>query len=389
MTRDSRVAGPIRVVHVITTLGFGGTEVMLTKVLERMRLERYPTTVVSLTDRGRLAERIERLGVRVVPLGLRPGVTALAGVLRLARLLRRERPAVVQTWLYHSDLIGFLAARLAGRPPVAWNVQCTDLDPRDHPRSLRWVLAALAWLSPKTAVVVVNSQAGRDANTKIGYRPPRWELIPNGFDLERFAPRPGARGDVRAELGLSADAILVGLVARYHAMKDHGTFLRAAARLRERRPEVHFVLVGRQVDASNAALVSLVRSLGLEGAAHLLGERDDVPRLTAALDIATCSSYSEGSPNAIGEAMACAVPCVSTDVGDCRAVLGDTGVIVPPRQPDALADGWQAILDRPIDERRALGLAARARVEAHFDIDVVARRYEALCDELASQPPAS
>jgi glycosyltransferase involved in cell wall biosynthesis len=360
---------------------------MLTKVLERMRLDRYPTTVVSLTDRGRLADRIERLGIRVVSLGLRPGVTALAGVFTLARVLRQERPAVVQTWLYHSDLIGFLAARLARRPPVAWNVQCTELDPRDHPWSLRWLLAALARLSPRTSAIVVNSQAGREANARLGYRPPRWELIPNGFDLVRFAPQPAARDDVRAELGLPAEAMLVGLVARFHVMKDHGTFLRAAARLRERRRDVHFLLIGRQVDTSNAALVSLVRSLGLEAAAHLLGERDDVPRLTAALDIATCSSYSEGSPNTIGEAMACGVPCVSTDVGDCRAVLGDVGVIVPPRQPDALADGWQGLLDRTTAERRALGLAARARVEAHFDIDAVARRYEALCDELASVPP--
>jgi glycosyltransferase involved in cell wall biosynthesis len=382
------VARTIRVVHVITTLDVGGAEMMLANVLGRVQLERYPTTVVSLTDRGRLAERIERLGVPVISLGLRSGVAGLAGVFKLANVLRRESPDVVQTWLYHADLVGLLAALVARHPPVAWNIRCAELDPGDHPRSLRWVIASLARLSPGTAAIVVNSQAGREVHTRLGYRPRRWVPIPNGFDLQRFAPRPAARDEVRAELGVPADAVLVGLVARYHVMKDHESFLRAAARLRERRPDVHFVLAGRQVDGSNAVLAALVRELGLEGSVHLLGERDDVPRLTAAFDVATCSSYSEGFPNAIGEAMACGVPCVSTDVGDCRALVGDTGVVVPPRQPQAMADGWLSILERPAEARQALGAAARARVEAHFDIATVARQYETLYDELAT-PPAS
>ena len=382
-------AAPIRIVQVITTLDVGGAEMMLANVLARMRLDRYQTTVVSLAARGPVADRIEALGVPVTPLGLRPGVGALAGVLRLARILRRERPAVVQTWLYHADLVGFLAARFAGRPPVAWNIRCAELDPRDHPASLRWVLAGLARLSPRTAAIVVNSQAGREANARLGYRPRRWVSIPNGFDVDRFAPRAEDRGDVRRELALSNDAVLVGLIARFHPMKDHQTFLRAAAAIHRDRPDVHFVLAGRQVDRENAALRSAVGALGLASVVHLLGERTDVPRLTAALDIGVCSSYSEGFPNAVGEAMACGVPCVATDVGDCRLLVGDTGVIVPPRQPEALAAGWRHILDLPADRRRSLGAAARARVETKFEIGAVARQYEALYDELAAMPAST
>jgi glycosyltransferase involved in cell wall biosynthesis len=207
-------------------------------------------------------------------------------------------------------------------------------------------------------------------------------FIPNGFDLAEFAPRPEARDDVRAELGVARDTLLVGLVARYNAMKDHATFFEAVARLRRDRPHVHFVLVGRLVERTNVEIAATIDRLGIWPVVHLLGERNDVPRLTAALDVATCSSYSEGFPNAVGEAMACGVPCVSTEVGDCRAIVGETGIIVPPRDPAALAAGWRCLLDRSAEDRRSLGRVARARVTEHFDIGRVARQYEALYAEL-------
>lgn len=384
MTTGAEPAGAIRVVHVITTLDVGGAEMMLANVLERMRLDRYRTTVVSLKAPGRVADRIARLGVPVVSLQLRPGVAGLAGIHRLAAVFRRERPAVVQTWLYHADLLGYLAARFASRPPVAWNIRCAELDPRDHPASLRWVLKALARVSPQTAAIVVNSEAGRQANERLGYRSHRWVSIPNGFDVARFAPQTEAREAVRREIGVAHDALLVGLIARFHPMKDHETFLGAAALLRSHSRRVHFVLAGRQVDGANAALAGVIRSLDLESAVHLLGERDDVPRITAALDVATCSSYSEGFPNVIGEAMACGVPCVATDVGDVRSLVGETGVVVRPRSPLSLATGLRQLIELEPEGRRALGAAARARIVSQFEIGGVARQYEALYDELAS-----
>jgi glycosyltransferase involved in cell wall biosynthesis len=248
------------------------------------------------------------------------------------------------------------------------------------------VLATLARLSPRAAAVVVNSEAGRRASEALGYRPRRWVSLPNGFDLVQFAPQPEARAPLRRALAIEDDAVLIGLIARFHPMKDHQTFLRAAARLHRDRPGVRFVLAGRRIDASNAALAAPIREHGLDAVVHLLGERDDIPHLTAALDVATCSSYSEGFPNAIGEAMACEVPCVATDVGDCRALLGDTGLIVPPRDPEALASAWGVAIDWSNDERQSRGTAARARLEQHFEIGAVARRYEALYDELADRP---
>jgi glycosyltransferase involved in cell wall biosynthesis len=378
---------PLRIVHVITTLELGGAEVMLTKLLEHTELRRYPTLVVALAGRGALAARLESRGVEVLALGASPGIAAVSGLVRLARIFRARRPDVVLTWLYDADLLGFLATRLAAVPALAWNVRCAELDPRDHPWRLRAMLALLARLSGRVAAVVVNSEAGRDASLRLGYHPPAWVSIPNGFDVSRFAPQSDARDEVRAELGLLREALLVGLVARYHPMKDHETFLEAAARLRTTHPAVHFVLLGRDVDPANRMLAAIVDRLGLRPVVHLLGERDDVPRLTASLDVATCSSYSEGFPNAVGEAMASGVPCVSTEVGDCRTVVGETGVIVPPRDPGALADGWRQLLDLAPEARRALGRAARARVTDRFEIGAVARAYEALYDRLGRASP--
>jgi glycosyltransferase involved in cell wall biosynthesis len=375
---------PLRIVHVITTLDLGGAEVMLTKVLEHTDLAQYPTTVIALAGRGPLAARLEAAGVDVLALETRPGFAAASGLARLVRMLRRLRPDVVQTWLYDADLLGFLAGRMAGVPAIAWNIRCAALDPADHPWRLRGMLFLLARLSGRVGAVVVNSEAGREASVHLGYHPRVWVAIPNGFDLSSFAPRPEARADVRTELGLGPEATLVGLVARYHPMKDHQTFFEAAARLRRSHPDVHFVLLGRAVDRANPAIAAMVDRHGLGPVVHLLGERSDVPRLTAALDVATCSSYSEGFPNAVGEAMACGVPCVSTEVGDCRVVVGETGVIVPARDPTALAAGWRQLLDRAVTDRRALGLAARARVTERFEIGAVARQYQALYDRLGT-----
>jgi glycosyltransferase involved in cell wall biosynthesis len=217
----------------------------------------------------------------------------------------------------------------------------------------------------------------------MGYRPRRWEVIPNGFDLGAYQPDAEAYTDVRQELGIAADAEIVGLVARFDPLKDHATFLSAAGLLHDTHPGTHFVLLGFQVDGDNPTLIDQIDRLGIRDCAHLLGERQDVARLTAAFDVATCSSTGEGFPNIVGEAMACAVPVVSTHVGDAKLVVGETGIIVPPRDPGALAAGWRKILDMDPRARRKLGTQARARISSQFDIDHIAQQYGALYRDLS------
>jgi len=358
-----------RVLHVITGLATGGAEHMLARLLARIDRDRFPSRVVSLTGLDALGPRIAALGVPVTALGMARGAADPRGLFRLWRTMRDWRPDIVQTWLYHADLLGTLAAKLAGVPHLAWNLRCSDMDLARYGRGTRWTVRALARLSGWPDAVLVNAAAGQALHRGLGYRPRRWEVVPNGFDLERLRPDPAARGRLRAMLGLPPDALVIGLVARFDPMKDHDTAFAALARV----PEAHLVCIGRDVPAGGPRV-------------HALGERDDVATLVPGFDIATlCSAFGEGFPNVLGEAMACGVPCVSTDVGDAGMILGETGIVVPRRDPAALAAGWQRLIDLGAEGRARLGRQARARVEAHWSIDAIARRYEAIYASLAAK----
>jgi glycosyltransferase involved in cell wall biosynthesis len=211
-------------------------------------------------------------------------------------------------------------------------------------------------------------------------------LIPSGFDVDKFAPQPSARAAVRAILNLSHESRIVGLVARYHPMKDHLMFLNAAAKVHAAHPDVQFVLAGRGIDTGNQCLTLRIAELGISSCVHLVGVWPDMPQLLAGLDVACCSSYSEGLPNAIGEAMACAIPCVSTDAGDCAALIGDTGAVVPVGSADAFGAALSKLLGLSSSDRQSMGAAARSRIAKTYAISTVTRRYEDLYADLAAVP---
>ena len=374
----------ISVCHVITGLDVGGAETALLRLVAHSNRQEFRTLVVALTGPGALVPQFEAAGVRVVCLNARRsnfGAVALA----LCQVVRGFRPNLLQTWLYHADLFGLMAARLCGVPVVGWNLRCAELAPADHTRSLFWIRCALARLSWLPDFVVANSAAARAAHHSIGYRPARWETIPNGFDTDVYTPSPESRLQVRGELGVGPHTPLVGMIARYHPMKDHGTFLASAALVRRQIPSVRFVLAGRKVDESNSELVTRIRSLGLAGQVTLLGEISPTHRLLAALDVAVSSSYSEGFPNVLGEAMAAGVPIVATDAGDSALIAGEIGTIVPIRHAEALAGGIAEILSLDPQEHARRGMLARQRIEAQFSIASVVRRYENLYTELVSE----
>jgi len=379
---SGRATGRWTIVHVITGLGTGGAETMLHKLLSATDRSRFDPSVVSLLGGGATAELIRRLGITVRSLGMQRGVPDARGLVRLARLLAADRPHLLQTWLMHADLVGGIAASAVG-VPVVWNIRHSVLD-RAATSSLTRVTertcALLSrWLPRK--VVCCSVASSRQAK-RVGYDASKMLVIPNGFDVSAFRPDVAARASVRAELGVRHDATLVGLVARWDANKDHATFLRSAARVHAARPDVHFLMCGAEVVPANAALAREVEDGGLGGVIHLLGARTDMPRLQSALDVACSSSTGEGFPNVIGEAMACGVPCVVTDVGDSAHVVGDTGRVVPARDPGALASALLDLVGLGEVTRRSLGARARERVQAKYALAPIARRYEALWERL-------
>lgn len=371
----------IRVVHVIAGLERGGAEASLVQLVMRMNPARFHGTTVSLTGDGALGPAIRAAGIEVHALGLRRGMVDPRGLWRLARLLRALKPDLVQTWMYHADLLGLLASGLAGRKPVVWNVRCSDMDFTRYSRLTRLVVWILTRLSPLPAAAVVNSEAGKRLHESLGYRPRRWELIPNGFDTEKFRPDGEAPARLRAMLNIDRGAVIVGHVARVDPMKDHAGLLEAAAKLAGMRPSAHFVLVG----AGTEELEATVQKLGLAGRVRLLGERDDVASLMPGFDLLCLSSaFGEGFPNVLGEALACGVPCVTTDVGDAAAVVQDSGRIVSPGDPAALAAALLDLIDAGPAARAELGRAGRERVVDAYALPRMVARYEELYAELAA-----
>ncbi len=363
------------IAHLITTLERGGAEAMLSKLVRVQATQGVRPVVISLTGAGAYGPELERAGIAVWSLGMRRGVPEPMALFRLIGILRREKPQLLQTWLYHADLLGLLAAPLAGVPRLCWNLRCSDMDRRGYSRLSRWLPRLLACFSGRPDAVLVNSEAGRRLHHQLGYRPRRWQVIANGFDTDLYRPDPAARREVRASLAVPDDALVVGLIARFDPMKDHATFLAAAERVARRHPDARFVLVGRDVEAGNPAFAAAATGQ-LAGRVSLLGIRSDMPRLMAGLDICCLSSaFGEGFPNVIGEAMACGVPCVATDVGDAGWIIGDTGRVVPPVNPTALAEALDDLLELPPDGRQRLGAAARRRIEENFSIGIIAGQY--------------
>ena len=382
----------VNVAHVITTLGLGGAEVMLFKLLQHTDRRRFAHHVYSLAALyGPIASRIQALQIPVTSMEMKLGsLPDPRAVLRLARLLREVRPDIVGTWLYHADLLGGTAAKLA-RPglPVVWNIRQSNLDPALNRRRTLQVVRVCARLSswlPDT--IVCCSSEARRSHAAVGYDESKLRVIPNGFDLSAFHPDADARRAVRAELGISDDTPVIGMVARVDPQKDHRNFVDAAARLLARRPDVRFVLCGHNTSPDNVMLAEWIDAAGVRPACHVLGPRHDIPRLTAAFDIATLSSVGEGFPNVLGEAMACGVPCVATDVGDSAEVIGDTGYVVPPRDAGALARAWDELLAAGRAAREALGLRARQRIEERFSIQRIARLYEETYAAIVARPAA-
>jgi glycosyltransferase involved in cell wall biosynthesis len=372
-------------VHVITGLEIGGAEISLLKLVSNLSKGRFFNEVVSLTDAGSVTRRLQDIGVKVRALGMQRGGANPIAVVKLARLLRKARPNIVQTWMYHADLIGGVAAKLTGRCPVIWNIRQSNLDPVHSKRTTVWtvkVCAALSRYLPEH--IVCCAESARRIHIDLGYADARMVVIPNGVELDLFKPDPDGRGRVRAELGIDERTILIGLVARFDPQKDHETFITAAGILHREFPDARFLLCGPGIVRDNRQLMQWLQSNGIADHCLVLGTRNDIARLMTALDIATSSSaYGEGFPNAIGEAMACSVPCVVTDVGDSSLLVGDLNRVVPPRRPESLAAAWRKLLAMDRVDRAQVGQAARRRMQDQFDLLAITRRYEELYEQVA------
>lgn len=362
-----------RILHVISGLGTGGAESFLVALASRLQQRGFEQHVVSVTAGGANAERLAASGIPVTELGVRGVLGAVRSHKRLGEIVARERPDVIQGWMYHGDLFATLMHALVGRAArLNWNIRCSDMRLEDYSLQLRMVVKACARLSHRPDVVIANSRAGGSVHVAAGYRPRRLEIIPNGIDTTRFRADRGHRAQVRAELMLGHFEPIIMHVARVDPMKDHLTLLEATETLRG----ATLILIGKGTEA-------LALRQGVIG----LGERGDVPRLLAAGDIIVSSSaYGEGFSNAIAEGMATGLLPIATDVGDAREIVGATGTIVPIRDAPALRKALDAALALAPPDRVERGTAARRRIEQNFSLERAVDRFAEL---YAGEAPAA
>jgi glycosyltransferase involved in cell wall biosynthesis len=376
------------ILHVIAGLNNGGAEGVLHRLVVADRKNVHH--VVSLSDEGSYGSRLASAGIVVDALHMQGRTGTVRSLSALYRIIRTTAPDVVQTWMYHADLIGGVVARLAGIPTVVWGIRNCRLDVgqiSSRTRRIARVCAAVSSWLPKQ--IVSCSEEAASVHAALGYDRNKIVVISNGYDLSRFAPDAAARNRLRTQWGLAEETFLLGMVARWDPQKDHANLVAALALVRAARPEGWAcVLAGPGMEEKNPMLMQLVSRHPLGDRIQLLGPRTDVPEVLNALDLHVLSSCGEAFPNALAEAMACAVPCVTTDVGDAVQIVGSTGWIVPPSNADLLARGITQAMTARRDETawRERQQAARARIGEHFPLHLMVERFRAIWRQAADQP---
>lgn len=372
-----------RVLHVISGLGVGGAEMALYRLVANAQGSCYTHTVVALTSGGAMEDRLRNAGIELTTFDFK--TAPITHFFNLLLLMRRSRPDIVQTWMYHADMFGGVAARLSGNRNIIWGIRTSDLT-AGSAQFTSVVRKACAFLSrwvPHTIVCV--AEAARCSHVHDGYDARRMVVVPNGFDLSRLVADGESRSALRERCGFRQDDIVVGTVGRFNVSKDQANFVRAAGILARRHTNLRFLMVGRGLDVNNTELMRWVSETGFPERFLLLGERADVPVCLAAMDVFCLSSRNEGFPNVVGEAMAMGLPCVVTDVGDAALLVADTGVVVPKEDSDALARGIGTLLAMTPEARRKLGLQARERIHAEFTVERTRERFEALYQRLTEE----
>ncbi|WFE68797.1 glycosyltransferase [Thiomicrospira sp. R3] len=367
----------MKILHIITGLNNGGAEGVLYRLCKFDSAHQH--IVVSLMDEGKYGPLLQALGVEVHCLNMPAGRVKLAGLLTLFKLLRRLKPDVVQTWMYHADLIGGVIARLAGVRNVFWNIRHTTLEPGKSKKStiiIAKVCARLSGFVPKG--IVCCAQESVKVHAELGYKRSKMTVIGNGYDLALFNPDDALKTEFRNELKVKPDDLLLGMVGRFDPQKDHMGLLEALSRVKKLNSSFKFALIGRDLNTHNRALSDAISQLDLVSNILLLNQRADIHAVMNGFDLFILSSRSEAFPNVLAEAMACGTPCVTTDVGDAAVIVGQTGWVVPPKDPQALANAILQAIDEKQTNHQAWLLrkqSCRERIVNNFSIEKMVFAY--------------
>lgn len=342
-------------------------------------------TVVSLTSLGKLGQQLEAMSVEVQALGMHSPLDIPRVLWKLIRLIRASRPDVVQTWMYHADLLGGLAARLAGYCAVVWGIRSTTIP--QGPLSVTFWLVRLCAICSHVVPhrIICCAKSAKEAHIKLGYAAHKMTVIPNGYNFSVFDHRINSRAKTRMELGFEDGDIVVGTVGRFDPLKDFYNFVTAASGLAAKWGNVKFLMVGRNIEWSNYTLRGWIEGMGLGKNFQLVGEQPDVPYFLSAMDIFCLSSANEAFPNVVVEAMAMGLPCVVTQAGDAADILGVDDFVVPVKDSVSLADALLRMCALDPEARQNLGDQGARKVRAEYGIQNIRRKYEEIYAEITSK----
>lgn len=370
----------MRVLHIINRLGASGAEMMLFNLALKIRGKGVEQEFLTLLPGGSLVSRFREAGFSVEHIGMKQGVPSLGALLKIRKQIAQRSPDVIFGWLYHSCVAAGLAAPRG--VPLVWGIHHALSKLSEEKLLTRLLIKAGPYLKRKVSHYVYVSKTSAQHHFAVGYPRQNAEVIPNGFDIDRFCRDERLRAEVRTELGIREDQIVFGSAARFNSNKNQVGLVEALGGLSA--PNAVLLMVGREVDGNNDELKRMIDARGLKDRVILLGERSDMTRLMNGMDVyVSASKWGESFPLVLGEAMATQVPCISTDLGDCRDIVGDSGRVVRPDDVSALREAMAAMCALTAEARAELGRKARRRVEENYNLDRIADRYLEVCREVA------
>ncbi|MDB9872654.1 glycosyltransferase [Alphaproteobacteria bacterium] len=367
------------VMHIIIGLDIGGAELMLKRLVEyQTEKSLCQHHVVSLTGIGKLGLLLQKKGVKVDALNMKGFFDIPRVFINLQRIIRNHQPDIVQTWLYHSDFLGGLAAFTLKKRRIIWGIRGTDI-PQSHFSTTGLLILFSSILSRFIPTkIVCCAESARIAHIKKGYYKKKMIVIPNGYNLNNFNNSPELKKKARAAFGFAHNDIIIGIVARYDPLKDYKNFINAATIVAKNVKNAKIFMIGHGVDLSNSFFKSLLNKNGVADKFLLVGQQEDIPFCLAAMDIFCLSSKKEGFPNVVCEAMAMKIPCLVTDAGAASEIVGKTGIVVAPKDSIILAKALETMIKKGEMERNRLGELARLRIAENYSIEIVSNQYEKL-----------
>lgn len=360
----------IRVFFLIRSLHVGGAERQLVNLVKGLDKSCFEVAVGLFYNEGPLREELSaERGIRIYPLGKQGRWDIFRFLARLVGILREFSPDILYSYLTDANVLALLARYFSGVPHVVWGVRASYMDFSKYDLMTRFIFRFAAVQSSRVDLIIANSHAGAAFHRGQGYDGRRFIVVPNGVETDHFSPNPSIGKELRSEWEIRDGDVLIGLIGRSDPMKDHSTYLQAAALLLRDLQNVRFLCIGGGGESYQSELQSFSQELGLDGHVIWVGPRKDMCAIYNALDIVCSSSYSEGFPNVVAEAMACGVPCVVTDVGDSRFLVGDTGFAVPPKNPQMLSEALQRMIHLGEGGRHEFGIRARQRIIQNFGVE--------------------